>query len=112
MATTTAATPETAASGAPAPAQDPFKARQADVIRKCSSSNSQEVEFPTDKWGFTSKLRKEGKLAISKLIGTEDKYELLVLTLYGLLAHAKAKHDDLQTHAVNYNRGSTKLPNQ
>jgi hypothetical protein len=112
MATTPAATPETAASGAPAPAQDVFKAKQSLVLRNCSKSNSREIEFPTDKWGFTSKLKKEGTLAISKLIGTEDKYELLVLTLYGLLAHAKAKHEDRQKRDTTYDRGTVKLPNQ
>ena len=57
------------------------------------TANPATLEFPTDPWGFTSKLRKEVLQAASMVRGQDDKHDLLVGTLAILITHIKARKD-------------------
>ncbi len=56
-------------------------------------TNPAKLRFPTDKWGFTTKLRKEVLLAASSVKGQDDKHDLLIGTLAILITHIKARKD-------------------
>ena len=65
-------------------------------------TNPAKLQFPTDKWGFTTKLKKEILLAASNVRGQDDKHDLLIGTLAILITHIKARKDsdrDIQAKA-------------
>lgn len=55
------------------------------------SHNAAFVEFPRDKWGMTSELRKAGLRAAGSVRGNKEKYDLFVSTLRVLAQHAAAR---------------------
>ena len=56
--------------------------------------NPRAIEFPFDKHGFTTVLRKEGVRAIGRIKGDADKFDVLIHTLKVLGEHAKIKKAD------------------
>lgn len=65
-------------------------------------TNPATLEFPTDKWGFTSAVKKEILKAAGNVKGQDDKHDLLLATLVILVTHIKARKDkdqvDRQKH--------------
>jgi hypothetical protein len=57
------------------------------------SDNPAKLEFPTDKWGFTSGIKKEVLKAASTVRGQQDKHDLLTATIAVLLQHIKVRLD-------------------
>jgi len=55
--------------------------------------NPAQVEFPTDKWGFTAAIRKEVLKAASSVRGQDDKHDLLVGTLAILIKHVQVRKE-------------------
>lgn len=55
--------------------------------------NPATLEFPTDRWGFTSRIKKEVLLSASQVKGQDDKHDLLIGTLAVLMAHVKARKE-------------------
>lgn len=55
------------------------------------SSNSALVEWPQDKWGFTSELRKTGLRTVARVRGDDVKMALLMETFRILIQHAQAR---------------------
>lgn len=73
----------------PAPAPVPEdKIRQ--LVAK-ATANPALLEFPTDKWGFTSGIKKEILKAASTVRGQDDKHDLLVGTLAVLIRHIQLR---------------------
>lgn len=58
---------------------------------KNAGANPATLEFPTDRWGFTSAVRKAVLGAASMVRGQDDKHLLLLGTLLVLVAHVKAR---------------------
>lgn len=56
-------------------------------------TNPATLEFPTDKWGFTGRIRREVLLAASQVHGQDDKHDLLIGTLAVLMKHIKVRKD-------------------
>lgn len=54
-------------------------------------ANPADLKFPTDKWGFTSGVRREVLKAASSVRGQEEKHDLLVMTLAILIQHIHAR---------------------
>jgi hypothetical protein len=54
-------------------------------------TNPAQLEFPTDKWGFTSAVRKEVLKAASTVYGQDDKHDLLIGTLAILIRHVQTR---------------------
>lgn len=63
-----------------------------DLLAKVGT-NPAKLEFPQDRWGFTSAIRKEVLKAASAVKGQDDKHNLLLSTLLVLLTHIKARKD-------------------
>lgn len=63
-----------------------------DLLAKVGT-NPAKLEFPQDRWGFTSAIRKEVLKAASAVKGQDDKHDLLLSTLLVLLTHIKARKD-------------------
>ena len=55
--------------------------------------NPAKLEFPTDKWGFTSAVKKEILKAAGNVKGQDDKHDLLLSTLLVLITHIKLRKD-------------------
>lgn len=55
------------------------------------SANPAEIQFPTDKWGFTSAIRKEVLRTAANVKGQKDKHDLLVATMAVLVAHIQKR---------------------
>lgn len=55
------------------------------------STNPALLEFPTDKWGYTSNMRKELLRAASTIKGQPDKAALYLATLDLIRAHVVAR---------------------
>ena len=55
------------------------------------SANPAMVEFPLDRWGMTSELRKAGIRAAQSVRGDPEKQALLVATLRVLAQHSAAR---------------------
>src|SRR5690606_23710307 len=55
------------------------------------SANPAELKFPTDKWGFTSGVRREVLKMAATVKGQKDKHDLLVGTLAILIAHIQKR---------------------
>lgn len=58
---------------------------------KKATANPVKMEFPQDKWGFTSQIKKEVLKAAGTVRGQQDKHDLLVATLAMLLQHIKLR---------------------
>lgn len=68
-------------------------------------ANPADLKFPTDKWGFTSGIRKEVLRAAAAVRGADEKHELLVMTLAILIQHIHArKAKDAANHAETLER--------
>jgi hypothetical protein len=57
------------------------------------TTNPATLEFPQDRWGFTSDIRKSVLRAASSVKGQDDKHELLISTLAVLITHIKLRKD-------------------
>ncbi len=69
------------------------------------TDNPAKIVFPTDRWGFTSKIKKEILLAASAVKGQPDKHDLLLGTLVVLITHIKLrKEKDAKEKAINMAR--------
>lgn len=55
------------------------------------SVNPAELKFPTDRWGFTSAIRREVLKQAATVRGQKDKHDLLVGTLAILIAHIQKR---------------------
>lgn len=60
---------------------------------KAAGSNPATLEFPTDKWGFTSAIKQAVLKAASTVNGQDDKHALIVGTMAVLIAHIKARKE-------------------
>lgn len=70
-----------------------------------AGSNPAKLEFPTDRWGFTSKIKTEILKAASTVKGNDEKHDLLLGTLAVLAAHIKArKESDKQVQTERLER--------
>lgn len=61
------------------------------ALVKAAGANPAALQFPTDKWGFTSQIKTQVLKAASTVKGSDDKHALLVGTLAVLIAHVKAR---------------------
>lgn len=57
------------------------------------TDNPAKLEFPTDRWGFTSAIKKEVLKGAGSVRGHEDKHDLLLGTLMVLITHIKMRKD-------------------
>lgn len=55
--------------------------------------NPAALVFPTDKWGFTSEIKKTILKAAGAVKGQDDKHDLLLSTLLVLITHIKLRKD-------------------
>ena len=55
-------------------------------------TNPAALEFPTDRWGFTSGIKKEVLKAASTIKGQDDKEALITAVLAILLQHIRVRH--------------------
>lgn len=62
-------------------------------LLKQVTDNPAKIVFPTDRWGFTSKIKKEILYAASQVKGQTDKHDLLLGTLVLLITHIKLRKD-------------------
>jgi len=61
------------------------------------------LEFPQDKWGFTSGIKKEVLKAASTIRGAQDKHDLVIAVLAVLIQHIKlrkASDEELQAERI------------
>ncbi len=56
------------------------------------TDNPATLEFPTDRWGFTSEIKKVVLKRAASVRGQEDKHNLLMATMAILMAHIKARY--------------------
>lgn len=56
-----------------------------------TGANPAEIEWPQDRWGFTSQIKKTVLQAASTVRGQQDKHDLLVATMAVLLTHIKKR---------------------
>jgi hypothetical protein len=56
-----------------------------------TGTNPAELQFPTDRWGFTSNIKKEVLKAASTIRGQQDKTDLVIAVLAVLLQHIKLR---------------------
>lgn len=80
-------------------------------VRKVTGkvTNSRDITWPHDQFGFTSMLRKEGVRAVGRIKGDKEKLAVLIESLRVIAEHGRAKivdqHKDLaQTEAAAKNR--------
>lgn len=67
-----------------------------DIIKELVANagpNAAELKFPTDKWGFTSDVKKAVLRAASSIRGNEQKQMLMIGTLAVLQAHIRARFE-------------------
>ena len=69
------------------------------IAKAESTSNPALLEFPTDKWGFTSGIKKEVLRVASTIRGKDDKHAILVQTMAVLAAHIKGRLQLDKAHA-------------
>ena len=70
-----------------------------------AGANPAELVFPTDKWGFTSDVKKAVLKAAGTVRGQDDKHALLVGTLAVLIKHIQErKVGDAELAAVSRQR--------
>ncbi|WKV16990.1 hypothetical protein [Nostoc phage NMeng1] len=56
------------------------------------TDNPASLEFPTDRWGFTSEIKKVVLKRAASVRGQEDKHSMLLATMAILMAHIKARY--------------------
>jgi hypothetical protein len=56
------------------------------------TDNPATLEFPTDRWGFTSEIKKVVLKRAASVRGQEDKHSMLLATMAILMAHIKARY--------------------
>lgn len=66
------------------------------------SANPALVQFPTDRWGFTSAVRREVLKQAAMVRGQKDKHDLLVGTLAILLSHVQKRFPVDQANRLKY----------
>lgn len=54
-------------------------------------SNPLKLQFPQDKFGNLTRLKAEGLKSVSRMYGSDEKYETFLATLKVLAAHAKSR---------------------
>ena len=54
-------------------------------------SNPLKLKFPQDKFGNLTRLKAEGLKSVSRMYGSDEKYETFLATLKVLAAHAKSR---------------------
>ena len=54
-------------------------------------SNPLQLQFPQDKFGNLTRLKAEGLKSVSRMYGSDDKYDTFIATLRVLAEHAKAR---------------------
>lgn len=69
---------------------DPLE--QIKALIEAAGPNAAELKFPTDKWGFTSEVKKAVLKAASSVRGNEEKQKLLLGTLAVLQAHIRKRY--------------------
>lgn len=74
----------------PAPVEPVNVPTLQDLIKNVSD-NPATINFPQDRWGFTSQIKTTVLKAASTVRGQDDKHDLLVATLAVLIAHVKAR---------------------
>lgn len=65
--------------------------RLKDLLSKVTD-NPANLEFPTDRWGFTTDIKKIVLKRAASVRGQEDKHSLLLATMAILVAHIKARY--------------------
>lgn len=65
-----------------------------------AGTNPAQLEFPTDKWGFTSNIKKEVLKACATIKGQQDKTDLVTAVLAVLLKHVQLRQVEEQTNQV------------
>jgi len=75
------------------PAGEPVPYNQIKDLVARATANPAELTFPTDKWGFTSQIKKEVLKAASSVRGQDDKHDLLIGTLSVLIRHIQLRKD-------------------
>lgn len=66
-------------------------------------ANPAQLEFPTDKWGFTSEIKKSVLKAASTIRGSQDKHDLVIAILAVLIQHIKLRQNpdrELQSERI------------
>lgn len=58
---------------------------------KQAGTNPAALKFPTDKWGFTSGIKKEVLKAASTVRGAQDKTDLILSVMAVLMQHIKLR---------------------
>lgn len=70
-----------------------------------TTANSAELQFPTDKWGFTSGIKKEVLKAASTIRGQQDKTDLVMAVMAILMQHIRLRQKpDQELQAVRQER--------
>lgn len=62
----------------------------ADYVSR-ATANPAELQFPTDRWGFTSDIKKTILKAGSTINGQDDKHDLVIGTLAVLIRHIQLR---------------------
>lgn len=69
------------------------------------TDNPAKLVFPTDRWGFTSEVKKAILKAAGSVRGHEDKHDILLATLVVLVTHVKLRKDkDVAEKALRLER--------
>ncbi len=61
------------------------------ALLAAAGPNPAALKFPTDRWGFTSEIKKSVLKAAATVRGQQDKHDILIGTLAVLIAHIKAR---------------------
>lgn len=70
-----------------------------------AGTNPAELQFPTDRWGFTSGIKKEVLKAASTIRGQQDKTDLVISVLAVLIQHIKLRQSqDAALAAISLQR--------
>lgn len=70
---------------------EPVTLTEIQKLVKAAGPNPAALKFPTDKWGFTSKIKTEILRTASTVKGNDEKHDLLIGTLAILIAHIQAR---------------------
>lgn len=74
-----------------APEVDPVDPNSLKALLAAAGPNPAVLKFPTDRWGFTSEIKKSVLKAAATVRGQQDKHDILIGTLAVLIAHIKAR---------------------
>lgn len=87
-ATSVADTSEKPAGAAASPLAEAFRKGMASPV----PTNPAMLEFPADKWGFTSEFRKAALKMAGGIRGNKEKHDLVMLTMGILAKHILARY--------------------